>query len=282
MDSPGWREAARELQTPQMAQTKPFHLLFVLMRLAEDTHLRDKIIAERGKALNFEHIYQDIIQDDLDNLWRDPYRKGLAAAVSMAAYLHMQYRSYFSKAALLKLADHYNHHYPLPSTSQPADWGSIKYYVYIYQNPINKRKDAEDFVAFIKDEFADSLVAADSRGHHHLENRWVPDLEFLVREADFYTSSYLFYNVCQCTPTLWNTEMKQALICYLLDRKNSHHAYAWMLLHDGLFDNETKRLGLISRYLDIAPTNHRFVARFFKWANKHAPNKLKLFARQLL
>ena len=191
----GWECADRELRTPQMAQTKPFHLLFVFMRLAEDIQLRAKVIAERGKTLNFEHIFQDIIQDDLENLWRDPYKRGLAAAVSMAAYLHMQYHSYLGKTALLTLAEHYNPGYPLLSASEPADWGTVKYYLYTYRSPINKRKDAEDFVAFIKDEFAEAFIAADRRGHRHVENRWVRDLEFLVCEADDYSSSYL---ILQC------------------------------------------------------------------------------------
>lgn len=208
LGDPDWNEVAQELHSPQMGQTKPFHLLFVLMRLAEDSYLRSRFITERGNTVNFEHIFQDIIQDDLENLWNDSYKKGIAAAVSTMAHLHVEYRSYFSRSAFLKLTDHYNSVYPLSITSCPTDWGRLKYYLYTYRNTTNKREDAEEFIAFIKDEFAETIVAADKRGRHHVENRLVADLEFLVRTTDNYTASIIFDKVCQITPAIWNAAQK--------------------------------------------------------------------------
>ncbi|MFA6008934.1 MAG: caspase family protein [Desulfobacteraceae bacterium] len=275
-----WDAAAQELHSPQMAQTKPFHLLFVLMRLSEDAHLRAKLIAKRGSSLGFEHIFLDIIQDDLENLWRDDYKKGLAAAVSTMAYLHMQYRPYLSRTAFVKLSDRYNPTYPLLTSSHPADWGILKYYLYTHRNPIKNWENNEYYIAFIKDDFAESIAALDKHGHHHVENRWAVDLDFLIREAEKYSASVLFAKVCQISPFIWTFAQKQELIEHLLQQDNNHHAYAQALLYDNVLDDESKRWQLIQRYLEIVETNHSFNSSFLLWAKQFAPERVLDFAHR--
>ncbi|MCG8431684.1 MAG: hypothetical protein MJA29_10980, partial [Candidatus Omnitrophica bacterium] len=284
LDGTDWYAEAQELHSPQMAQTKPFHLLFVLMRLAEDTLLRSKLITERVSTLNFEHIFQDIIQDDLETLWRDDYKKGLAAAVSTMAYMHVQYRPYLNRKAFMKLADRYNSAYPLPKNSDPKDWGILKYYLYTYRSPFANWKNKEDYIAFIKDEFAESIVAQDKHGHHHVENRWVEDLDFLIRDAETYSASVLFAIVCAKSPDIWSVAQKQELIEHLLQKDNSHHAYAQTLLYDKTLDDENKRWQLIRRYLEIDQTNSAFNRRFFEWAKQSASEREKArpIAKKLL
>ncbi len=108
-------------------------------------------------------------ESDLKTLWNDPYKKGLAAAVSTLAWLHGHFRPNFhlSKKALLQLAIHRNPEYPQPAS---ADWGfPLACYLHTYRNLTNKREDAENFVGFVKDEFADKIVQEGSLSCHHAE-----------------------------------------------------------------------------------------------------------------
>ncbi|XOF33329.1 MAG: caspase family protein [Candidatus Electrothrix sp. YB6] len=86
LNDPEWHAAAQELRSTNLAQTKPFHLLFVFMRLAPES-LREKI----AKGQDVAYIFSEIIESDLERLWQDEHRKGLAAAVSTMAWLHVQF-----------------------------------------------------------------------------------------------------------------------------------------------------------------------------------------------
>ncbi len=99
---PAWTAAAQKLRSSNLTRTKPFHLLFVLMRGGQ-------VLAGQ----NVEGVFEEIIQSDLDKLWQDDYKKGLAAAVSTLAFLHVKFRPYLSKKALRKLTERHNKGKPL-------------------------------------------------------------------------------------------------------------------------------------------------------------------------
>ncbi|XOF33330.1 MAG: hypothetical protein ACL93V_15200 [Candidatus Electrothrix sp. YB6] len=193
---------------------------------------------------------------------------------------------YFTKNALRNLVAYRNPDYPLPPST---DWGiPLKYYLYAYQNPTNKREDAEEYVAFIKDDFAKKLSEADSfRDSPYAENFWLTDAEFIIRKADVYSSSMLLYSICQKMlsedlPKDWTETQMKAMILAQLERDNGHHAYAWLLLQDGIFTDEAERWELIELYLALAPKNVRFVVPFLKWGKKAALKRTRSVAKSLL
>lgn len=67
-----------------------------------------------------------------------------------------------------------------------------------------------------------------------------------------------------------------------LERGNGHHAYAWLLMKDGIFADETERLELIERYLSLSPKNYRFAIRFLNWGKNAVPERTRFFAKGLL
>ncbi len=252
-----WTVAAQELHSSNLARTKPFHLLFVLMR--------EKQVLE---GQNVEGVFEEIIQSDLDKLWQDNYKKRLAAAVSTMAYFYVKFHLNLSRKALRKLAERHNEGKPLAPSAELME--PLNYYLHSYRDPTNKREDAEYLIGFIKDEFADKLLEADNAKQHHAENCWHSDAEFLIQEADVYSSSMLLYRICCDMPEEWPAAQKKAMISAQLERGNSHHAYARLLIEQDIFTDESERWELIERYLDLAPKNLRFAVPFLKWGKKAA------------
>ncbi len=270
LDDSAWTAAAQELRSSNLARTKPFHLLFVLMR-------GKQVLAGQ----NVKGVFEEIIQSDLDKLWLDDYKKGLAAAVSTMAYFYVKFHRNLSRKAFLLLADRHNPHYPLaPFAEWPAP---LHYYLHSYRNSVNKREDAEEYVGFIKDDFAKNIIdTKESKSRRHAENCWFADAEWLIQEADVYSASKLLYMICHKMPEVWTATQKKAMIRSQLECGNGHHAYAWLLLKDGIFADEAERWELIKRYLELSPKNFWFAIRFLSWGKKSDPERTRFLAKRLL
>ncbi|MCI5143295.1 MAG: hypothetical protein D3909_16530, partial [Candidatus Electrothrix sp. ATG1] len=202
--------------------------------------------------------------------------------IPLKYYLHT-YRNPANKHTLLKLAACRNPEYP-PAPS--ADWGiPLKYYLHTYRNPANKQGDAEEYVGFIKDDFAEKLSEADSlRDFPYAENCWVDDVEFLIREADDFSSSMLLNKVCQLMPKTASKDWIAEQVHAQLEHGNGHHAYAKLLLEDDIFADE-ERWEMIDRYIEIAPKSAGFILPFLKWLENFAPeheDRSKFLAKKLL
>ncbi len=98
-----------------------------------------------------------------------------------------------------------------------------------------QRDDTEEYISFVKDEFAEKWSQTDELQHNHAENCWLADAEFLIREADFYSSSNLLYSICRNRPNIWTAEQKRTMIRSQLKRGNGHLAYARLLLQHDIF-----------------------------------------------
>uniref|UniRef100_UPI0040577136 caspase family protein n=1 Tax=Candidatus Electronema sp. TaxID=2698783 RepID=UPI0040577136 len=264
-----WTVAAQELHSSNLARTKPFHLLFVLMR-------EKQVLAGQ----NVEGVFEEIIQSDLDKLWQDNYKKGLAAAVSTLAFLHVKFRPYLSRKALRKLAERHNEGKPLAPSAELTE--PLNYYLYSYRNRTNKLEDAEEYISFLTDEFAEKWSQTDELQHHHAENCWLADAEFLIQEADVYSSSMLLYRICCDMPEEWPAAQKKAMISAQLERGNSHHAYARLLIEQDIFTNEAERWELIEQYISIAPQNSQIAVVFLKGEKKFSTEIIKNFAKRVL
>ena len=266
---PAWTAAAQKLRSSNLTRTKPFHLLFVLMR-------GKQVLAGQ----NVEGVFEEIVQSDLDKLWREPYKKGLAAAVSTLAFLHVKFHPHLSRKALRKLAERHNEGKPLAPSAELTE--PLNYYLYSYRNRTNKREDAEEYISFVTDEFAEKWSQTDELQHHHAENCWLADAEFLIQQADVYSSSMLLYRICCDMPEEWPAAQKKAMISAQLERGNSHHAYARLLIEQDIFTNEAERWELIEQYISIAPKNSQIAVVFLKREKKFSTEIIKNFAKRVL
>jgi pimeloyl-CoA synthetase len=266
---PAWTAAAQKLRSSNLTRTKPFHLLFVLMRGGQ-------VLAGQ----NVEGVFEEIVQSDLDKLWQEPYKKGLAAAVSTLAFLHVKFHPHLSRKALRKLAERHNEGKPLAPSAELTE--PLNYYLYSYRNRTNKREDAEEYISFVTDEFAEKWSQTDELQHHHAENCWLADAEFLIQEADVYSSSMLLYRICCDMPEEWPAAQKKAMISAQLERGNSHHAYARLLIEQDIFTNEAERWELIEQYISIAPQNSQIAVVFLKREKKFSTEIIKNFAKRVL
>ena len=156
----------------QLIGLKPFHLLFTLIRAFES----EAIQKELSKNRKYGNYFQDIINFDLNELYRNEERRGYVYALIFSAYISHNHNYNISKSTFLQIADKYNNApYSLQKNKEKSptySWDILRFYISEHISEMNKRINAPELIQFNKDDFKEAILKAD------LEHNFQSALDF--------------------------------------------------------------------------------------------------------
>jgi hypothetical protein len=248
---------------------KPFHLLFILLRAAQDPELRQRLTQH-----NAEGKFKQVMQYDFDQLYRDDERRGLAVAMLFFAYVKHKHRSSLPYEAFLALANQYATGKTPPgqrlATQTPEQWHIINHYLTKGKRDGDKRLDAPEFIQFKKDEYPEYLLQINLKkgqsAAEYLEQEKKLMVQFLIEHGGGWAASQLAHIFSQKEPLL-SEEEQIATVEALLSRSIGHHGYTSIFLMPNALPSIPfeQKWAWIKRFNEFAPNNQAFHQLFLKF-----------------
>ena len=236
---------------------KPFHLLFTLIRAKENEALQEEL----NKKGRYGNYFQDIINFDINELYKDEHKRGFVYALIFSAYLSSQHNYGISKSTFLQIADKYNNApFSLVKNKQktPAhSWDVLRFYISEYISEKNKRGNATEQIQFNKDDFKEAILKADL--HHSFQsaldffNEWKKEaIEEILHHGSIYSSSVIGFVFGGIEKTI----DKERIVETLLKKQNSHHTYTKLFLDKRFILDFDKSWNRIKYFLTFNDDNH--------------------------
>jgi hypothetical protein len=267
-----------------VTQSKPFQLLYVLFRLAEDPALKQAIKSTRATG-----IFRDILQYDLDRLQRSD-KKGLGWALVFLAYCRTVLNIDLSKSSFLQLADHCSApnsplKWEVDLGDQPIkEWETLRYYCAETSSPANRRADAPRLINLSKDDLAEEILNTPFEGYKtgrdFLTRHKKSLLTYLCRHGSEYSASTLIWAIIQHEPDLFSRPEHRRLVEVQLEKRNSHHRYAVSIFYQVEWEFEDV-WEMVKRFAGTAPDNLVYWGTVMAWLKRTFSNQNEVVVEKI-
>ncbi len=230
------------------ARAKPFHLLFITLRLAE----QDKDLAvflSKNTTKEADGLFRDIVEYDLNRFKNSEYEKGYFYALVLFAKI----ADFYKLPALIKedfslIAGWYNNH----ALTVDFENNLLKHYL---------SYNEKNFLVFNKDDFAETIVTLEN-AKAYLRSSEKNDVFKLIEQGSHRTTSFLLYILATYPEQILNNAEIITLAENCLAQKNTHFAYANLFLQKPTLFKD-KRQTYIEQYLAFS-NNHFFIVPYLK------------------
>lgn len=268
---------------------KPFHLLFILLRAADDETLRQELSSTLHNA---EGKFRQVMQYDFNRLWNDFEKKGQAISILFVAYLQFKHKYHLPYEAFKSLVIRYSPHSAIApgqwlDNNLPEHWGILSHYIQKYRKSSSYPADISEFVFFKKDEYSEHLLHLDipfgGSVVEYLKAEKKPMIMHLLYNGGMTASSILSY-FFSSRENLLSEEEKIATIVNLLKTGNTNPTYTNLFLGTNTLPNVSfdQKWSWVLQFNKLSPNQGSFHSKVMLFLKRERKNHVTEYITSLI